>query len=173
MQYGPMITYTKGLESVRFRSRPNPSTWKSQSKTAAAPPSSSAHSRRNSRQSMASGCMRWANVLSLRDYGRRNRLALELPSTLLSAPYDHLRFGELLVTSREGFVLPQRYKDHREHLQLMSGTEAIIDWFKRHDLTGTTSESGRNRRPDCFFSRRSLWHSYPASSCNGYASSTR
>ena len=88
-------------------------------------------------------CMCWANVLSLRDYGRRNRLALDLPSTLLSAPYDHLRFGELLVISREGFVLPQRYKDHREHLQLVSGTEAIIDWFKRHDLKGTISESGR------------------------------
>ena len=87
--------------------------------------------------------MHWANVLSLRDYGSRNRLALDLPSTLLSTPYDHLRLGGLFVNSREGFVLPQRYKDHREYLQLMSGTEAIIDWFKRHGLTGITSESGQ------------------------------
>ena len=45
--------------------------------------------------------------------------------------------------SREGFVLTQEFKQRREYLQLLSGTEAVIDWFKRHNIIATTSDAGR------------------------------
>ena len=85
---------------------------------------------------------RWVNVISLTDFSDQ-RLALTLPSTAVSSPSYHLYIGGLLLVSREGFVLTQHFKQHRVHLQLLSGTEAVIDWFKRHGIVATASDAGR------------------------------
>ena len=89
------------------------------------------------------GHARWANVLTLKDYHNQHRLALALPSTAASSPYHHLRVVGPLLVSREGFILPQHFKDHQEYVELLSGTEAIIDWFKRNGINATISDAGR------------------------------
>ena len=86
---------------------------------------------------------RWVNVVSLRDFDNQYRFALALPSTAISSPYYHLAAGDPLLVSREGFVLPQRFKDIEAYVQLMSGTEAVVDWFKQHDINAEPSDAGR------------------------------
>ena len=86
---------------------------------------------------------RWVNVVSLRDYDNQNRLALALPSTAVASPYYHLTVGNPLLVSREGFVLPQHFKEAEAYIQLMSGTEAVVDWFKKHDINAEPSDAGR------------------------------
>ena len=90
-----------------------------------------------------SGDARWVNVVSLTDFQNQHRLALALPSTATSPPYRHLRGAHSLFVSTEGFVLPQRYKHGREYMALLTGTEAVVDWFKRHDIDATASDAGR------------------------------
>ena len=89
------------------------------------------------------GRARWVNVISLTDFHSQHRLALTLPSTSASSP--PFRFGghNQELVSREGFVLPQRYRRHREHMELRSGTEAVVDWFACHDIVATASDAGR------------------------------
>ena len=86
---------------------------------------------------------RWVNVVSLADLFDQYRVALTLPSTSVSSPYHHLYAGGPLLVSQEGFVLPQHFKQHRTYLRLLSGTEAVIDWFKRHNIIATASDAGR------------------------------
>ena len=88
------------------------------------------------------GYARWVNVISLTDFSNQ-RFALTLPSTAVSSPSYHLYIGGPLLVSREGFVLTQRFKQDRVHLQLLSRTEAVIDWFKQHDIIATASDAGR------------------------------
>ena len=88
------------------------------------------------------GHARWVNVISLTDFFNQG-LALTLPSTAVSSPSYPPHIGGLLLVSREGFVLTQRFKQDRAHLQLLSGTEAVIDWFKRNDIIATASDAGR------------------------------
>ena len=89
------------------------------------------------------GPARWVNVVSLKDLLNQHRFALTLPLTLALSPYYHLRVGQPLLASKEGFVLPQLYKYNREHMQLPLGNEAIIDWFKQHDINAAASDAGR------------------------------
>ncbi len=45
--------------------------------------------------------------------------------------------------SREGLVLPQRYKDRGEYLSLLTGTQAIIAWLRQHAVEARPSDPGR------------------------------
>ena len=83
----------------------------------------------------------WVNVLSLKDYGNRHRLALALPSTAVSVAY-HGGIDPLL-SDREGFVLLQQFKDHRHSVMLMSGGKAVVEWFKRHRVDAAPSGAGK------------------------------
>lgn len=89
------------------------------------------------------GYARWVNVVSLRDLLNQYRFALTLPLTSVLSPYYHLCVGHPLLVSKEGFVLPQRYKHYRESMQLLLGSSAIIDWFKRHAINAEPSDAGR------------------------------
>ena len=84
---------------------------------------------------------RWVNVVWLRDFLNQHRFALTLPSTPALSPYYHSGYTPLV--SKEGFVFPQGYKHNREYMQLLLGSEAIIDWFKRHDINAEASDAGR------------------------------
>jgi len=68
---------------------------------------------------------------------------LNLPSDFMDEGMRHLRMGDRTLISREGFVLPQRYKDHGEYFRLLRGREAIGEWLKRKGIDATPSNSGR------------------------------
>ena len=90
-----------------------------------------------------SGRARWVNVISPTDFLNQHRFALTLPSTLGSSPPYRLHGSDPLLVSREGFVLPQHFKQLPVYMRLLSGTEAVIDWFKQHDIIATGSDAGR------------------------------
>lgn len=86
------------------------------------------------------GYARWANVLALSDYGNRHRLALALPSTGNSLPCNGIN---PFLVDRSGFILLHQFKRHLQHMELMTGTDAIIDWFRRHKIDAAQSDAGR------------------------------
>jgi hypothetical protein len=86
---------------------------------------------------------RWINVASLNDFVGRSGLALTLPSTPLKLMDPRLRFGEALIVSREGFVLPQQYKDHTQYFRPITGQIAITEWLREKGIEASPSESGR------------------------------
>ncbi len=91
----------------------------------------------------SNGAARWVNVLDFSSYGMHGTLALTLPSTLRDESRRGLRIGEATIISREGFVLPQRFKDHQEYLRLLSGQQAVIDWLKAQGVAAEPSDPGR------------------------------
>ena len=86
---------------------------------------------------------RWVNVVRLTDFFGKAGLALTLPSTPRKLMSLQLRLGEALVVSREGFVLPQEYKDHRVSLRLFRGLRAITEWLHDRGIESSRSDSGR------------------------------
>jgi hypothetical protein len=92
------------------------------------------------------GHARWVNVLKFRSFGSfgtEETFALTLPSSFTGEGPLQLRLGSVTIVSREGFVLPQQYKDHREHLHLMTGRQAVIHWLGRNGVTAEPSDAGR------------------------------
>jgi hypothetical protein len=92
------------------------------------------------------GPARWVNVLKFRSYGSygtEEAFALTLPSNLTGERTSLLRLGGMILVSREGLVLPQRHKDHREYLRLMTGRQAVIHWLGRNGVTAEPSDAGR------------------------------
>lgn len=89
------------------------------------------------------GSARWVNVLKLQTYGEDENLALTLPSSFTGDESQGLRLGSAALISREGFVLPQRYKQHREYLRLFTGREAVIAWLEMQGLKAEPSDPGR------------------------------
>ena len=85
---------------------------------------------------------RWVNVLKLRSYGANDALALTLPSSFSNEGPRGLRLGQSIV-SREGFVLPQEYKHHREYFRLLTGRESMIGWLKQRGIDAQPSDPGR------------------------------
>ncbi|HEY1206028.1 MAG TPA: hypothetical protein VGF05_15150 [Bryobacteraceae bacterium] len=91
----------------------------------------------------AHGAARWVNVLKLRNYTTNDTLALTLPSSFTDRRARRLRLGEPTIISREGFVLPQKYRDHREYFRLITGRDAVIDWLKQRGIDAQPSAPGR------------------------------
>ena len=86
---------------------------------------------------------RWANVVSLSDFAGKSEWALTLPSTSLTLMNPRLRRGQPMLVSREGFVLPQHHKDHRQFLWFFKGAEAISEWLRERGIEASPSDSGR------------------------------
>jgi hypothetical protein len=86
------------------------------------------------------GSARWVNVLTLSRFGHHEELALMLPS---DCPDLRMRLGSSIFVSREGFVLPQQYKDQREYLQVVTGQQAMTAWLGAHGVIATRSDPGR------------------------------
>ncbi len=87
---------------------------------------------------------RWVNVLEVRDYGQREGLALVLPSHVNDPHRSHIRLGaQPLISSREGLVLLQHWKDHGEYLTFQTGRDAISGWLERQGIQSTPSDAGR------------------------------
>ncbi len=89
------------------------------------------------------GNVRWVNVLNLRSYGSNDTLALTLPSSFNGETARRFRLGETTIISREGFVLPQKYRHRSEYFRLMTGRDAVIDWLKHRGIGVQASDPGR------------------------------
>jgi len=89
------------------------------------------------------GSARWVNVLKFQNYGRNDTLALTFPSSFTGESSRRMRHGEATLISREGFVLPQKYKDHGEYFRLFDGRDAVIEWLKHQDVVAEVAEPGR------------------------------
>ena len=85
----------------------------------------------------------WVNVLRFRGFRSSATLALSLPNDFDPGRTHHLRVGGVMIPSREGFVLPQQFKSHGEYLRVLTGREAMTDWFKQHGVAAEVSTSGR------------------------------
>jgi hypothetical protein len=86
------------------------------------------------------------NVLKFRRYGSYETgeaFALTLPSSFTGERTSLLRLVGMTLVSREGLVLPQRHKDHREYLRLMTGRQAVIHWLGRNGVAAEPSDAGR------------------------------
>ena len=85
----------------------------------------------------------WVNVLRLRDFRSADGLALSLPNDYDPAKTRSMRIGGSIIPSREGLVLIQEYKGHREYLGVLTGREALTNWLSQHSLTAEISSAGR------------------------------
>ncbi|MFY9561063.1 MAG: hypothetical protein WAQ52_12590 [Terriglobales bacterium] len=89
------------------------------------------------------GAARWVNVLEFNNYGTNDTLALTMPLTLTDEGRCGLRIGEATIISREGFVLPQHFKEQGEYFRLLTGQKAVIDWLKTQGVDAQASDPGR------------------------------
>lgn len=89
------------------------------------------------------GSARWVNVLELNSYGMNDPIAATLPLTFSEKGRRGMRIGETTIISREGFVLPQRYKEHGEYFRLLTGQQAVVDWLKSQGVEAEPSDPGR------------------------------
>jgi hypothetical protein len=86
---------------------------------------------------------RWANVLKISAYGRRE-VATTLPFNILDQKWPRLSImpsQRTLVTS-EGWVYLQQWKDWPNSVQLMGMSEAITSFLKHAGLDPTPSDPG-------------------------------
>ena len=90
-----------------------------------------------------SGTARWVNVLKFQNYGKNDTLALTLPSSFTGDGSRRMRLGETTLISREGFVLPQKYKNHGEYFLVFEGRDAVIEWLKHQGVEAQVAEPGR------------------------------
>lgn len=96
------------------------------------------------RYSFTRNAARWANVISLRDYGGESGCAILYPPNSDAPEFPRLRLGHPAIISREGIVLPQQRTRGREFLQLQTQNDAFIEWFKSHKIKAAPSDPGRN-----------------------------
>jgi hypothetical protein len=89
------------------------------------------------------GSARWVNVLKFSSYGTDDTLATMLPSSFTDDRGPRLRLGGATLMSREGFVLPQEYKEHEEYLQLLTGQQALTQWLGNQGINAEPSDPGR------------------------------
>jgi len=85
---------------------------------------------------------RWVNVLKMDTYGA-DELAPVLPPDCPKDTLLRIRHDDGALVSREGLVLLQRFKNHRELLNLYSGTQLAIEWLGTHGVKVEVSSAGR------------------------------
>lgn len=82
-------------------------------------------------------------MLRLNSYAG-DSVAVVLPPDLTKEALARLRLGgDGALVSREGLVLPQHFKNHREYLHLFSRTEAVVEWLKGRGAAAKVSGAGR------------------------------
>jgi hypothetical protein len=86
---------------------------------------------------------RWANVIRLRDWTYKDRIATVFPTDFRVQAVPKFSMGEHLLSTTEGLVSFPRFKDIPHHWTLIEGREAIELWLKRASITCRLSESGR------------------------------
>jgi hypothetical protein len=89
------------------------------------------------------GALGWVNVLRFNHLRYSAEPFPQLPCDFDLAAARRLRIGSAVIPSREGLVLPQQFKGHREYIKVLTGREVMIDWLKQHGVDAHISSSGR------------------------------
>lgn len=89
------------------------------------------------------GDARWVNILKLRNYRTNETIALTQPFSLTGEAAHRLRIGEPTLITREGSVLPQKYKLRNEYIHLLTGRNAVIECLKQRGIDAQPSDPGR------------------------------
>ncbi len=90
------------------------------------------------------GELRWTNVIRLRDWSHRDRIATVFPTDFRVEAVPRFGLGsEHLLSTNEGLVTFPTFRDIPHHWKLIEGKEAIELWLKRENITCVLSESGR------------------------------
>jgi hypothetical protein len=88
--------------------------------------------------------VRWANVVRLRDWTFKDKLATIFPCTQERSDFPRLRLGgDRALSTTEGLVIFPRFKNHAEVWELTDGTSAINLWLKTNGVEATLSDAGR------------------------------
>ena len=92
----------------------------------------------------ADGRARWSNVLRVNTYTTEDSIATVIPSDISQQCLQRMRLGgEEILMSREGLVFLQHFKDHREFLYFLSGTEVFCQYLEDRGLHSQPSDAGR------------------------------
>lgn len=86
---------------------------------------------------------RWVNVARLSSFGSEGNWSTVLVPGSTERLRHRIRMGNALLTSREGFVLPQGHVRNREFLRLCTGREVLSDLFASAGMEATQSQAGR------------------------------
>jgi hypothetical protein len=89
------------------------------------------------------GTFGWVNVLRFSHLGHSAEPFPQLPTDFDLTDARRLRIGSAVIPSREGLVLPQQFKGHREYVNVVAGRDVMIDWLRQHGVDAHISSSGR------------------------------
>jgi len=87
---------------------------------------------------------RWANVITLRDWGFEDRLTVTAPTDYRKPTFSPFaRGGDIPVPSTEGFVTYPKYRDLQHFWELPDGATAIAAWLRSRGVESSMSDAGR------------------------------
>ncbi len=87
---------------------------------------------------------RWVNVIKLRDWGFKNQIATALPTEYRDPKFSPFSLGrDTYISTTEGFVIFQKYRDGQHYWKLTDGFNAIAEWLKTSKITVKLSDAGR------------------------------
>jgi len=88
--------------------------------------------------------LRWANVVRLRDWSRRDQIATVFPTNYKNPSFPKFLMGrEHLLPTSEGLVIFPEYRNISERWELMDGTTALNTWFNENKITAVLSDAGK------------------------------
>jgi hypothetical protein len=85
----------------------------------------------------------WVNVVQPDNIFTDKGLASVYPTNIKNPTFPRLGLAGPTVISREGWIIPQRYADHRSYLRPQRGRDAFVDWFKDRGIDAAASDAGR------------------------------
>lgn len=87
---------------------------------------------------------RWANVVRLRDWSYKNRVATVFPCNYKNPSFPKFHHGPgYLLPTTEGLVIFPEYKNIPERWDLIDGTTALNAWFKNNEISAVLSDAGK------------------------------
>lgn len=88
--------------------------------------------------------LRWANIVRLQDWSRRDQIATVFPCNYKNPSFPKFRIGgEPLLPTTEGLVFFPEYRNISERWDLFDGTTALNTWFNENKITAILSDAGR------------------------------
>ncbi len=88
--------------------------------------------------------LRYANVVRLRDWSRKDQIATVFPCNYKNPSFPQFRMGRKhLLPTTEGLVIFPEYRNISERWDLIDGTTALNTWFNDNKINAVFSDAGR------------------------------